>query len=73
MLFVKTDKQRQGIGKQLLSAAIEAIKKNSPNQKMLTVHSSPNSVTAYEKMGFETSGKEQMVNGIRFTTMQMQN
>lgn len=72
MLFVKTDKQRQGIGKQLLSAALEVIKKNSPNQKTLTVHSSPNSVTAYERMGFESSSKEQTVNGIRFTTMQMQ-
>ena len=71
MLFVKTDKQRQGIGRQLLSAAIEAIKKNRPNLKTLTVHSSPNSVTAYEKMGFESLGEEQTVNGIRFTTMQM--
>ena len=71
MLFVKTDKQRQGIGRKLLSAAIEVIKGKNSNQKTLTVHSSPNSVTAYEKMGFESSGKEQVVNGIRFTTMQM--
>jgi predicted GNAT family N-acyltransferase len=71
MLFVKTNKQRHGIGRNLLSFAIKTINENNPNQKTLMVHSSPNSVTAYEKMGFESLGEEQTVNGIRFTTMQM--
>ncbi len=72
MLFIKTQKQRQGIGKKLLQAAIDIIKKNNPTQESLTVHSSPNSVSAYEHMGFEKLGEEQVKNGIRFTTMQMQ-
>lgn len=72
MLFVKTNKQQQGIGRKLLSSAIEIIKESNPKQKTLTVHSSPNSVSAYEKMGFESLGNEQVVNGLRFTTMQME-
>ncbi len=69
MLFVRTQNQRQGIGKKLLQSAIEKIKKNNPEQKVLSVHSSPNSVAAYERMGFEKLGSEQEVNGIRFTSM----
>lgn len=38
---------------------------------MITVHSSPNSVTAYEALGFKSVSDEKEVNGIKFTTMEM--
>ncbi len=72
MLFVATDNQRQGIGKKLLQSAIDLIKKENPQQNTLSVHSSPNSTTAYAKMGFEPTSDEQSANGIRFTSMQKQ-
>ncbi len=70
MLFVDTKKQRQGIGKKLLNAAILKIKDAVPNQKSLTVHSSPNSTTAYERFGFKQIADEKTVSGIRFISME---
>lgn len=70
MLFVKTRRQNQGIGRQLLSEAIKRIKKLNPNQKSLSVHSTPNAVAAYEKLGFRSISKEQIINGIIFVTME---
>ncbi len=70
MLFVKLDHQRKGIGKQLLEAAIKKANKSNPNLKKMTVHSSPNSLAAYERLGFKPVSQEKMVNGIRFTTME---
>lgn len=70
LLFVSPDHQRQGIGKQLLAAAIKWTVHEDPNLKKLTVHASPNSVRAYEKLGFSTISAEKEVNGIRFTSME---
>ena len=70
MLFVSSIHQRQGIGKQLLAAAIEKIHELIPSQQKISVHSSPNSTVAYEKLGFVAISDEKEVNGIRFTTME---
>jgi hypothetical protein len=35
-----------------------------------TVSSSPNAVSAYERLGFRITGSEQCVHGIRFVPMQ---
>jgi GNAT superfamily N-acetyltransferase len=70
MLFVSSSHQRQGIGKQLLAAAVEKIRQLNPTQEKISVHSSPNSTAAYEKLGFVAISDEKEVNGIRFTTME---
>lgn len=66
LLFVRKDMQRKGIGRKLLSAAIEKVK-----PKEISVNSGPNSIKAYEKMGFRKCSEEKTVNGIRFTPMSL--
>lgn len=70
MLFVDTNHQKQGIGQQLLTNAIVRISQLNPKQKTLSVHSTPNAVIAYQKLGFKSKKAEQIVNGIRFVTME---
>ncbi|HEX8965551.1 MAG TPA: GNAT family N-acetyltransferase [Patescibacteria group bacterium] len=69
MLFVNAAYQGRGIAKQLLSRALEICKKQDPQLKEVSVHSSPNSVVIYEKLGFVKVKEEQIINGIRFTPM----
>jgi GNAT superfamily N-acetyltransferase len=63
MLFVQSSLQRTGIARALLAAAGDA-------NCEFTVNSSPNSVAAYEHLGFRVTGPEQCVHGIRFIPMQ---
>lgn len=69
MLFIKKDMQRKGIGKRLLSDAINKCLKEKPELKEISVASSPNSIKAYEKMGFQVTEGEKVINGLRFTPM----
>lgn len=39
-------------------------------EKTLSVHSTPNAVSAYQKLGFQAKSEEQNINGIRFVTME---
>jgi GNAT superfamily N-acetyltransferase len=71
MLFVSTRLQRGGVGRQLLRRVIETCVKTNPGLEALELHSSPNSVAAYETMGFVATGPERTVNGIRFTPMSL--
>jgi GNAT superfamily N-acetyltransferase len=71
MLFVDTLHQRQGIGHFLFKAAIKKCHQLNTQLKTMTVHSSPNSITAYERLGFVIKDKEKEINGIRFTTMEL--
>ncbi len=71
MLFVLKHSQRMGVGKMLLQKAIALCLKNQSHVQKLTVNSSPNSVRAYEKMGFTPDNTEQCVNGIRFIPMSL--
>ncbi len=71
MFFVSQLFQKKGIGKTLLKHAVNLSSKNNINLKKITVNSSPNSVAAYDKMGFIATDVEQTVNGIRFTPMEM--
>lgn len=70
MLFVKTDKQKQGIGRQLLTEAIKRIQENDKSIEKISVHSSPNAVEAYQKLGFTAIAPEKEVHGIKFVTME---
>ncbi|MFD1383071.1 GNAT family N-acetyltransferase [Rhodanobacter aciditrophus] len=51
MLFVRPERQKSGIGRQLLRSLIENVTVDT-----MTVRASLSSVTAYEKYGFELSG-----------------
>jgi GNAT superfamily N-acetyltransferase len=71
LLFVEASHQKKGIGKQLLKAAIEKCKIRKPDTHRITVNSSPNAVSAYRTLGFNAFEREQVVNGIRFTPMEL--
>ena len=67
MLFVRSSRQRGGIARGLLAAA-ESLAGETDCK--FTVNSSPNAVSAYERLDFHIMGPEQCVLGIRFVPMQ---
>jgi GNAT superfamily N-acetyltransferase len=71
LFFVDAKEQRKGIGKELWRRALDACLAGQPEVARITVHSSPNAVEAYRKLGFRTEGPEQTVNGIRFVPMML--
>jgi GNAT superfamily N-acetyltransferase len=71
LLFVLGAWQRQGIGKELVGRAVANCRKSSPHAPVMTVNASPNSVGAYERLGFRSTGPEEERNGIRFVPMAM--
>ena len=66
LLFVEGKYHRHGIGKQLYQAARAASHSN-----VMTVNSSPYAVPIYHKLGFKNTDSEQVVNGLRFTPMEL--
>ncbi len=66
LFFVERNYHRQGIGKQLF----KVILKECRSDKM-TVNSSPYAVPIYRKLGFYEVDKEQIINGLRFTPMEL--
>ena len=71
LLFVSREKQHQGIGRQLLREALIIARQHEPDLTEVAVHSSPNAVDAYKKLGFHTAGPEKLENGISFIPMKM--
>ena len=69
LLFVVSDSQRKGIANKLLDEALEMGRRNEPSLAEVSVHSSPNAVGAYEKLGFHIEGPEKVEHGIRFIPM----
>ena len=69
LLFVKSDYQRRGIASLLLNEALKRCKSNNHNLEKLTVNSSPNAVTAYERMGFKATCEEQLTKVICYVPM----
>lgn len=69
MLFVHPEFQRAGIGRSLLSCAFPGFPHDPP--QTITVNSVPQSIPAYERMGFVRNGAEQNVKGIRFVPMHL--
>jgi GNAT superfamily N-acetyltransferase len=67
MLFVQSSRQRGGIARGLLAAAGA---QTGATDCEFTVNSSPNAVSAYERLGFRITGPERCVHGIRFVPMQ---
>lgn len=69
MYFVKPQYQRKGYGKALFNEALSIIIKKGNDINKLTVNSSLNAVSSYERLGFNIQNKEQCFNGIRFIPM----
>lgn len=63
LFFVDGKYHRQGFGKQLFDAV---------QTDKMTVNSSPYAVPVYSKLGFKLVNTEQVVNGLRFTPMELQ-
>ena len=68
MLFVKKEYHRRGIARSLFHTVEEKCK-SAGNISEITVNSSPYAIEVYHRLGFVDTGKEQIVNGIRFTPM----
>lgn len=66
LFFVDGRYHSQGIGKKLFKIAL----KNNPYDKM-TVNSYPYAIPVYYKLGFLDTDKDQVVNGLRFTPMEV--
>jgi GNAT superfamily N-acetyltransferase len=71
LLFVASGCQGKGIGKQLFHEAMQIIRGNKARPYEVTVHSSPNAVTAYERLGFCAEGGEKVEHGIRYIPMKL--
>ncbi|MGO5000496.1 GNAT family N-acetyltransferase [Oceanisphaera sp. W20_SRM_FM3] len=66
MLFIIPDRQKEGIGKKLLSSAI-----NYAEVETITVSASLSSVPAYEKYGFECKGEASESDGLAYQPMEI--
>lgn len=69
LLFVDLPHQRRGIGRALLAQAIVRARRADPTITTISVNASPNAVAAYEHMGFQATGPERQMNGMRFVPM----
>ena len=69
LFFVNGRFQGKGIGKSLLRKALELCGGNNSNLAEITVNASINSTMVYEALGFQPTGSEKRMNGIRFVPM----
>ena len=70
-LFVRSQAQRQGLGRRLVAAASRRCRELDPAMQALTVNASPNALDAYRRLGFTPVGPEQTKNGITHTPMRL--
>ncbi|MGC1320835.1 MAG: GNAT family N-acetyltransferase [Candidatus Udaeobacter sp.] len=67
-LFVRSDRQRSGIGRRLMNEALRFI--SDSGRATVTVNSSLNAVDAYRRFGFRNAGNEVFDgSGVRFQPM----
>lgn len=66
MFFVDGVYHRQGIGRALFQTV-----RNRCHSDKMTVNSSPYAIPVYHKLGFCDTDTEQVVNGLRFTPMEV--
>lgn len=70
MLFVDKEYHKQGVGSALMKYAIFYCTYNEKKVK-ITVNSAPYAVEFYKKLDFKTTGDEQILDGIKFTPMEL--
>lgn len=73
LMFVDKNYHRKGIARGLLNRAVDYLTVHSElfAGSEITVNSSPYAELVYRRLGFEKTGEEQTVNGIRFIPMKM--
>ena len=71
LLFVDKQYHKQGIARSLFNNIIQICKEKNPSLKTITVNSSPYAVEFYHKLGFSNVSSEQVVDGIKFTPMEL--
>jgi GNAT superfamily N-acetyltransferase len=69
LFFVDKRLQGHGIGRGLFTQALATCRESRPGLEAIDVNSSPNSVRAYERLGFRAIGPEQTIHGITFVPM----
>ena len=69
LLFVESTRQREGIGRALLSEALLLCRAQPSAAAEITVNSSPNAVEAYSAFGFLPTSELEVKNGIGFIPM----
>ncbi len=72
LFFVETEEQGSGVGRALLEAAVARCRGAGGGIERITVNSSPNSVDAYERLGFRVTAEEKTRNGIRHRPMALE-
>lgn len=66
LLFVDAQHHRRGMARAMFRQMVQRCEGKC---KEITVNSSPYAFEAYKKLGFEATGPEQTVNGLRFIPM----
>jgi ribosomal protein S18 acetylase RimI-like enzyme len=70
-LFVRSDRQRSGVGRQLMNKALSFIS-DTCGRATVSVNSSLNAVDAYRRFGFRDAGDEVLDRaGVRFQPMSL--
>ncbi len=64
LFFVGRDYQNRGVGRMMFAYALRKIKKDHPEEKVITVNSSPYALAVYKRLGFVQTGERQQKNGI---------
>lgn len=72
LFYTEGERQRTGIGRELLRKALVICVKDEQTITEITVNSFPNAVNIYEKLGFYVMVPEQFKNGIRFVPMRLE-
>lgn len=68
---VEPDCHRQGIGGQLMRAAIGRCREINPELDKITVNAAPSAAVVYQHMGFYAVNDEQESHGIRYVPMEL--
>lgn len=69
LVFTKKEYHRRGIARALFAHLLRDVLQENPALEALTLHSSPYGLPFYLAIGFIPQGREQEINGIRFTPM----
>ena len=72
LLYVDANYQRQGIATSLLKKAVMDTKEIALDMSRLSVNASPYSVPFFKAMGFESTGPQEELDGLKFQPMSVQ-